>query len=78
MVTYPNSTETMAELAWRYGEQGIQCWWDGRTYQFPDGSALTRWFLVDILACTRPNRKVLEAARQARTIPQAVPDEVTP
>ena len=39
----PNSTETMAELAWRYGEQGVPCWWDGRTYQFPDGSALTRW-----------------------------------
>jgi len=36
MVTYPNSTETMAELAWRYGEQGIQCWWDGRTYQLMD------------------------------------------
>ena len=43
-----------------------------------DHRAADRWFLVDILACTRPNRKVLEAARQARTIPQAVPDEVTP
>lgn len=43
MVTYSNSTETMAELAWRYGEQGVIGWWDGRTYQFPDGSAMTRW-----------------------------------
>lgn len=34
-----------------------------------DHRAADRWFLVDILACTRPNRKVLEAARQARTIP---------
>ncbi len=34
-----------------------------------DHRAADRWFLVDILACTRPNRKVLEAARQARGNP---------
>lgn len=39
-----------------------------------DHRGADRWFLVDILAGTRPNRKILEAAKMARTIPHAVSD----
>lgn len=40
---YPNSTETMAELAWRYGEQGVRHWSGGGYLWFPDGTAMNRW-----------------------------------
>ena len=40
---YPNSTETMAERAWRYGEQGVPHRPDSGYCYFPDGSRLGRW-----------------------------------
>lgn len=40
---HPNATESMAERAWRYGEQGVPHWAGGGYLWFIDGSAMSHW-----------------------------------
>lgn len=47
MLNYPNTTETMAERAWRYGEQGVPHWRWGGYQWFIDGSALAPGQVVE-------------------------------
>jgi hypothetical protein len=43
-LNYPNSTETMAERAWRYGEQGVPHSSKGGGFLwFADDSAMGHW-----------------------------------
>lgn len=38
--SYPNATESMAELAWRYGEEGVSHRRLGMLFYFPDRSCM--------------------------------------
>lgn len=40
---YPNSTETMAERAWRYGEGAFPYRPSNGVTWFGDGSSMTKW-----------------------------------
>lgn len=50
---YPNTTETMAELAWRYGMAGTPCKCIGGYWLFPDGSSIWRHWHVNTPRCHR-------------------------
>lgn len=41
----PIFTETMAELAWRYGPGDLPHYVVGHTWIFHDGSAIRRWYV---------------------------------
>lgn len=64
--TYPN-TETLAELAWRYGEQEFQRQPDPyshNTFIFWDSSAITRW-RVHTPRPWRRRREIMDATAAA-------------
>lgn len=57
---WPNSTETMAERAWRYGETGFVCRKQNGIVWFSDGSCMARWY-VDTDRGVRHKLEVIRA-----------------
>ena len=51
---YPNTTETMAELAWRYGMAGTPCRYVRGYWLFYDGSSICwKYHYVNTPRCHR-------------------------